>query len=179
MSQLNSSRNHYELLEISSYADEETLRKAFRKLSKKLHPDTTLLPQNEAAERFQQICEAYELLTDPILRKDYDLNLYKRSLENRQSQCSLGKSFQKKIYFSDRRPFSGGELFSLLLLGIALLISLLLAIILSIAQGRELIVRPTWLMVSQYENKVYSIGVSNESIATRTNTFKSALFGSS
>ena len=143
------SKNHYELLGISSSADSETLRKAFRKLSKELHPDTTELPQDQASQRFQQVCEAYELLADPISRRTYDLDLLGKEIKDKKikskSEVFSRNYFQHKQLIGDRRPLSGGELFSLLLLGIALLISLLLGIIFGVIQGREWIVRPTWL----------------------------------
>ena len=60
---------------VSSSVDGITLRRAFRRLSKALHPDTTSLPIDEAARKFQQVCEAYELLSDPIRRKAYDDSL--------------------------------------------------------------------------------------------------------
>tara|TARA_Y100001968_G_scaffold44014_4_gene34105 strand:- start:1850 stop:2308 length:459 start_codon:yes stop_codon:yes gene_type:complete len=144
-------RNHYELLGVSSLADGDTLRKAFRKLSKELHPDTTSLPKDEAANRFQQICEAYELLTDPILREAYDISLSKmisgRDKFKPESEFITRNAYIKESVGDYRRPLSGGELFSLLLLLIALLISLLLGVGFAMAQGRELMIRPTWLVV--------------------------------
>lgn len=146
-------------MEVPRTVDSTTLRRAFCKLSKALHPDTTSLPQSEAANRFQQICEAYETLSDPILRQIYDANL---ASENTHSSTDkkepelIFKSFvqSKKTLVGVRRPLSGGELFSLLLLGIALLISLLLGLGFAIAQGRELIIQPSWLviidMISKY-----------------------------
>ncbi len=171
------SRNHYELLGIPSSADDDALRKAFHKLSKELHPDTTLLPEREAAQRFQQVCEAYELLTDPILRKAYDINLTEKDLKAKifqsKSDVFLRNYFHKKNLVGDRRPLSGGELFSLLLLGLSLLVSLLLGIGFGIAQGRDLIVRPTWLTTIPFESKVISKTYTDAFITSDKNTFKS------
>ncbi|WP_320663810.1 J domain-containing protein [Prochlorococcus sp. MIT 1223] len=167
---MTSSKSHYELLGISSSADSEALRKAFCKLSKELHPDTTSLPQDEAAKSFQQVCEAYEVLTDPILRKAYDsdITLQENTFESNKftSDFNVTNSLKKYTFGADRRPFSGGELFSLLLLGIALLISLLLAIGFGMMQGRELIVRPTWLSLNYLlaHDQIFSIGWGNGSI---------------
>ena len=69
------SSNCYELLGVSPSANNAELRKAFRQLSKRLHPDTTSLPRDEATRQFQKVCEAYDLLSDPVLRADYDLSL--------------------------------------------------------------------------------------------------------
>tara|TARA_Y100001968_G_scaffold214785_1_gene197597 strand:- start:12428 stop:12883 length:456 start_codon:yes stop_codon:yes gene_type:complete len=139
-------------LEVPSTVDSTTLRRAFCKLSKALHPDTTSLPQSEAASRFQQLCEAYEILSDPVLRQIYDANLARVNIDRETEKIDpelIFKSFihSNKTLVGERRPLSGGELFSLFLLGIALLMSLLLGIGFAIAHGRELIVRPSWLVV--------------------------------
>ena len=73
------SYNCYELLEVSPSANNAELRKAFRQLSKRLHPDTTSLPRDEATRQFQNVCEAYDLLSDPVLRANYDLRIQKEN----------------------------------------------------------------------------------------------------
>lgn len=170
------------MLGVSSLADGETLHKAFRKLSKELHPDTTSLPKDEAAHKFQQVCEAYELLADPILRKGYDVSLAEmlslREKLQQESEFVARNSFQTKNFVGNRRPFSGGELFSLLLLVIAFLISVLIAIGFAIAQGRELMVRPTWLVASSSTSNVTSTIVIDDVITTNQNTIKSTFFRS-
>ncbi len=174
--ELTVSRNHYDLLGISSSADGETLRKAFCKLSKELHPDTTLLPHSEASQKFQQVCEAYELLADPELREAYDLSLSKRELNNEilrsKSELFVRNYFHNKNFVGDRRPLSGGELFSLLLLGLALLISLSLAIGFGILHGREFIVRPTWLTVTRPSTNSLLRRARDASFTTKHYSFK-------
>ena len=64
-------KNYYEVLEIALTATEKDIRKQYRKLSKKYHPDVN----NEdkvAEERFKQIKEAYETLTNKNKRAEYD-----------------------------------------------------------------------------------------------------------
>lgn len=144
------SQTHYELLGVSSSADDNTLRRAFRDLSKTLHPDTTSLPYDEAARRFQQVCEAYEILHDPISRQLYDSKLLKEvSVSEKVSVqfTDFSLKAQSKHAIGVRRPLSGGELFALLLLVMALVLSLLLGIGLAMMQGKELFVAPTWLML--------------------------------
>ena len=161
-------------------ADGETLHQAFRKLSKELHPDTTLLPKDEAANRFQQVCEAYELLADPILREAYDLSL--EQMVERQEKLVIESeligrnSFNKQSVLGDRRPLSGGELFSLLLLLIAFLLSLFLGIGFAFVQGRELMVRPTWLIVDQSINQVSSLNLRDGFITSNSNSIESTFF---
>ena len=63
--------DYYEVLGIKKDAKEEDIKKAYRKLARKLHPD--LNPNDkEANKKFQQINEANEVLSDPIKRKKYD-----------------------------------------------------------------------------------------------------------
>ncbi len=61
----------YKVLGVSEKADAEEIKKAYRKLAKKLHPDAN--PGNpKAAERFKEVGEAYAVLSDKEKRKQYD-----------------------------------------------------------------------------------------------------------
>jgi len=66
----NGKRDYYEVLGVSRGATEDEIRKAFRKLARQYHPDVN--PDEEAGERFKEINEAYEVLTDPQKRNVYD-----------------------------------------------------------------------------------------------------------
>ena len=62
---------YYDLLEVPVDADDTTLKKAYRKLAVKYHPDKN--PGNkEAEEKFKKIAQAYDVLSDPEKRKLYD-----------------------------------------------------------------------------------------------------------
>ncbi len=64
-------QDYYQTLEVPRNASEEEIRKAFRKMARKYHPDVN--PQDKSAEeKFKQINEAYEVLSDPEKRKRYD-----------------------------------------------------------------------------------------------------------
>jgi len=64
-------RDYYEVLGVSKEASDEEIKKAFRKLAKKYHPD--LNPGDKEAEiKFKEINEAYEVLSDPNKRAKYD-----------------------------------------------------------------------------------------------------------
>ena len=63
--------DYYKVLGLDKNASTEDIKKAYRKLARKYHPD--LNPDNaEAKKKFQQINEANEVLTDPEKRKKYD-----------------------------------------------------------------------------------------------------------
>ncbi|MDH7569423.1 MAG: molecular chaperone DnaJ [Armatimonadota bacterium] len=65
-------RDYYEVLGVSRNASMEEIKRAFRKLARETHPDHN--PNNkEAEERFKEINAAYEVLSDPQKREQYDL----------------------------------------------------------------------------------------------------------
>ena len=65
------SKDYYEVLGVAKDADETTIKKAYRKLAMKYHPDRN--PDNkEAEEKFKEIGEAYEVLSDADKRAAYD-----------------------------------------------------------------------------------------------------------
>src|SRR5213595_3105509 len=64
-------RDYYETLGASKTATEDEIRGAFRKLARKYHPDVAK-DKKTAEEKFKQINEAYEVLSDPEKRKKYD-----------------------------------------------------------------------------------------------------------
>jgi curved DNA-binding protein len=64
-------KDYYETLGVSRDADEKEIRRAFRRLARQYHPDVN--PNDpQATERFQEINEAYEVLSDPEKRAKYD-----------------------------------------------------------------------------------------------------------
>lgn len=64
-------RDYYEVLEVRREADEEIIKRAYRKLAIKFHPDKNP-GDHEAEERFKELGEAYEVLMDPQKRAAYD-----------------------------------------------------------------------------------------------------------
>jgi len=63
-------RDYYELLSVSRDADDATIKKAFRRLARQLHPDVSTEP--DAQERFREVTEAYEVLSNQETRALYD-----------------------------------------------------------------------------------------------------------
>jgi curved DNA-binding protein len=87
--------DYYKILELDKSASTDQVKKAYRKLARKYHPD--LNPDNkEANKMFQQINEAHEVLIDPEKRKKYD---------------QYGKDWQHAEQFEQQRSrqqYSGG-----------------------------------------------------------------------
>jgi molecular chaperone DnaJ len=63
-------RDYYEVLGVSRTAGDDELKKAYRKLALQCHPDKN--PGKEAEERFKELNEAYQILSDPQRRAQYD-----------------------------------------------------------------------------------------------------------
>lgn len=68
---MNAKRDYYEVLGVERTADENAIKKAYRKLAKQYHPDTNK-GNPQAEEKFKEATEAYAVLSDPQKRKQYD-----------------------------------------------------------------------------------------------------------
>ena len=64
-------RDYYEVLGVKKDADENTIKKAYRKLAKKYHPDSNAGDAG-AEQKFKEVTEAYNVLSDKEKRKLYD-----------------------------------------------------------------------------------------------------------
>src|SRR5215475_13832233 len=63
-------KDYYKILGVDRTADDKTLKSAYRKLARKYHPDVA--KGKDTADRFKEINEAYEVLSDPEKRRRYD-----------------------------------------------------------------------------------------------------------
>ena len=96
------STNYYKILEIPNLATSEDIRKAYRKLALKWHPDKNPSQQELALTKFKEISEAYEILSDNKKRKEYDQNsdLHKFN----PSSTQIYRPFPSSPAFSFRDP---------------------------------------------------------------------------
>ena len=65
-------KDYYSVLNLSSEVSQDDIKKAYRKLALKLHPDKN--KASDAEERFKELGEAYEVLSDSLKRREYDLS---------------------------------------------------------------------------------------------------------
>lgn len=105
--------DYYKVLEIEKSASIDDIKKAYRKLARKYHPD--LNPNDESAKRkFQQINEANEVLSDPEKRKKYDqygkdwqhAEEFEKARQQRGQQTYQGSGSQTNYGFEQDDDFS-------------------------------------------------------------------------
>lgn len=132
--------SYYALLGLHPSASAIEIRRAYRELSKRYHPDTTELLPAIATTKFQQLNEAYATLSNPERRLTYDLKIGYSRLSVIQTPSELNRPspspYKSSAYLDPTdRPLSPGEIFALFILSLTLLGCLLLAIAISLTRS--------------------------------------------
>lgn len=141
--------NFYDLLGLKPGASVQDIRRTYRDLSKRYHPDTTTLPPAIATSKFQELNEAYATLSSPERRLAYDYKIGYSRLRVMQAPRDLNQPVSRdrprqttSAYLDPTdRPLSAGEIFALFILGLTFAACLVLVIAIGLTQG-ELALEP-------------------------------------
>ncbi|XP_072310757.1 dnaJ homolog subfamily B member 4 [Eucyclogobius newberryi] len=101
-----SGKDFYKVLGVAPESNEDEIKKAYRKLALKFHPDKN--SDAEAEDKFKEIAEAYEILTDPKKRNIYD-QFGEEGLKNGMSLASQGNLFRSNFHSSDHFDIFFGQ----------------------------------------------------------------------
>ncbi len=133
---------YYGLLGVHPSASPMEIRRAYRELSKKYHPDTTILPTAIATVQFQALNAAYAAISHPERRLAYDREIgYSRvviaqSPQHFQPLTPRSDNYRSSAYLDPNdRPLSGGEIFALFMLLATFGGCVILAIAVGISRG--------------------------------------------
>jgi curved DNA-binding protein CbpA len=94
--------NHYNVLKVSNTASQADIRKSFRYLALKYHPDKNKNSE-ESKQKFMQIVEAYKVLSDEQARKSYDIATATTSDNNKDTNNYQHVSYSSYDYNPTRR----------------------------------------------------------------------------
>src|ERR1700761_6645214 len=105
--------DYYEVLGVPRHADQDASRRAYRKLAREYHPD--LNSDSDAEDRFKELGEAYEVLSDPEKRERYDrLGARWREAEEETPEGRFEDFFAHQGFANRTRVEFGDDLFETL-----------------------------------------------------------------
>ncbi len=140
--------SYYGLLGLHPAASGVEIRRSYRELSKRYHPDTTTLPPAIAKIKFQELNEAYATLSNPERRLAYDYKIgYSRvavvqPLPNLYDPSSHQQQRSSSAYLDPTdRPLSPGEIFALFSILVTFAGCILLAIAVALTRP-EAVIQP-------------------------------------
>ena len=101
-----SKNDYYEILGVSKDADEKTIKKSYRKLAMKWHPDRNKDNNEEATQKFQEINQAFAVLSDEKKRKLYD-QFGEEGVQQSGDMPDMNPFDIFGSFFGDNNPFGG------------------------------------------------------------------------
>lgn len=93
--------NYYEILQINNNATNQEIKEAYFRLAKKYHPDRN--KNQDSKRRFAEIRQAYEILSDPLERRDYNNNNNIKENNIKNNNIVINTS----IEITDNEAFNG------------------------------------------------------------------------
>ena len=127
--------SYYDYLGVPTWASLKEIRRAYRELSKRYHPDTSSLTPELARQRFEKLNEAYIVLSNPTQRALYDgrSGFGAIPIVTLQTQAGpisgsggAGPLATEASYDVTRRPLSDSEHFALFAMGVTVVLCLIL-----------------------------------------------------
>mmetsp|Transcript_15337 Transcript_15337/g.45959 ORF Transcript_15337/g.45959 Transcript_15337/m.45959 type:complete len:218 (+) Transcript_15337:31-684(+) len=97
----------YSILGVSRSASKDTIRVAYLRLAKQLHPDVN--KSTEAVQKFQRVREAYEVLSDEVRRREHDRQLEARGLGSATASSSSSAGPRQRERRPPEAPFGAGQ----------------------------------------------------------------------
>ncbi|MBF2020687.1 MAG: J domain-containing protein [Hydrococcus sp. C42_A2020_068] len=137
--------SYYAILGLHPSASAIEIRRAYREMSKRYHPDTTKLSLEVAKAKFQQLNEAYATLSNPERRSLYDLkigysrwNVIQAPLDLERTAPQTWHQGSNSAYLDPTdRPLSAGEIFVLFILALTFVGCLLLVVVVGLLRGEN------------------------------------------
>ncbi len=107
--------NYYDILGVSRNATTEEITAAFKKLVRDLHPDryNSEEEKREAEKKFKEVTQAFNVLKDPVKRREYDKQLQESSSGGSKSESTVNSNdlFKKGLVFYRKGDYENAESF--------------------------------------------------------------------
>lgn len=91
-------KDYYAILQVHPKASAEIIKKAYITLAKQYHPDVTKLDKNIAEQKMQELNEAYRILSDVNLRKNYDRNYFASNSQSKNNTQDMTEVHANDAY---------------------------------------------------------------------------------
>lgn len=86
-------KNWYQILNVEETASPQEIKKAYHRLAKEYHPDE----HKGQEEKFREVCDAYQILSDPVKRREFDLSLKQMRTKKQEQKTTFSKETTTNI----------------------------------------------------------------------------------